>query len=465
MVSISQLGTRRGRIKSPVWLPLICGRRYLPRAILLIRILNGDVIWRNENYEFCRRTPALRGAAVSPAVSWTARTAPQRRRDAGATRLRGRAVRKHIADRFWILCEACALVFVAVLPVFARAQQVLRVQAATPRTIVLPQKAVAGAAATLAVLDSAGRMLPNAVVELSSGQKVTTDATGRALFTVPSEPGVLTARIPGHDASASAPIVKSAGPETQTSVESPSTAVRVLAVPHFISLHDRFAVEGAGFRGEADANRVFLSDQACLVLASSPVSLVVLPGLHIPIGPINLHVSVAGHDAGLHPVVMVQLEFSGPPETPPAGAQGKLSVRVRGARERLAVEVRNASPEVIQLSRGNVERVTTSGGERNAAEIEAKFLTSGDYTLTARLIPTDSGLPDLEAARQKLVAARALATGNWAARADRVIRQIDRAPQDIAEIRAELERMLNDKPPGEFAFLVESAWQEFQKNN
>jgi hypothetical protein len=339
------------------------------------------------------------------------------------------------------------------------------VQAATPRTIVFPQKVVAGAAATLAVLDSAGRMLPDAVVELSGGQKVTTDATGRALFTVPGEPGVLTARIPGHDASASTPIVKSADPEPQSSVESPSAVVRVLAVPHFISLHDRFAVEGAGFRGEADANRVFLSDQTCLVLASSPVSLVVLPGLHIPIGPINLHVSVAGHDAGLHPVVMVLLEFSGPPEAPSVGAQGKLSVRVRGASERLAVEVRNASPEIIQLSRGNVERVTTSGGERNAAEIEAKFLTSGDYTLTARLIPTDSGLPDLEAARQKLVSARALATGNWAARADRVIRQIDRAPQDIAEIRAELERMLDDKPSGEFAFLVESAWREFQKNN
>jgi len=140
---------------------------------------------------------------------------------------------------------------------------------------VLPQKVVAGAAATLAVLDSAGRMLPDAVVELSGGQKVTTDATGRALFTVPGEPGVLTARIPGHDASASAPIMKSADPEPQTSVESPSAVVRVLAVPHFISLHDRFAVEGAGFRGEADANRVFLSDQACLVLASSPVTLVV----------------------------------------------------------------------------------------------------------------------------------------------------------------------------------------------
>jgi hypothetical protein len=360
---------------------------------------------------------------------------------------------------------ATLLVLVAAFLVFAGAQQVLKVQVAAPRIIVLPQTTVAGAPATLAVLDSAGRMLPNVAVELSGGQKVTTDSTGRALFVVPGEPGVLTAQVPGHNVTASAPIVKSADPEPQTSIESLSPAVRVLAVPHFISLHDRFTVEGAGFRGEADANRVFLADQACLVLASSPVSLVVLAGLHVPIGTINMRVSVAGQDAGSSPVTMVLLELGGPAEAPPAGAEGKLSVRVRGTRERLAVEVRNASPEIIRLPHGNVERATTSGGERNTAEIETKFLVAGDYTVTARLIPTDSGLPDLEAARQKLVAARALASGSWAARADRVIRRIDRAPQDIAQIRAELEQMLGDKPSGEFAFLLESAWQEFQKNN
>ena len=357
------------------------------------------------------------------------------------------------------------LVLLAKLPVFAGPQETPRVPPAAPRTIVLPQKTIAGAPATLAVLDAAGRLLPSVVVLLSGGQKVTTDATGRALFSVPSEPGVLTAQIPGQDVTASAPVVKLDDPEPQTSVESIPTAMRVLAVPHFISLYDRFTVEGAGFRGEADGNRVFLSGQACLVLASSPVSLVILPGLHIPIGEINLRVTVAGNDAGPNPVVMVLLEFSGPAEAPRAGGQGKLSVRVYGTRERLAVEVRNASPEIIQFPRGNVERVTTSGGDRNAAEIETKFLTSGDYIVTARLIPTDSGLPDLEAARQKLVAARTLATGNWAARADRVIRRIDRAPQDVAQIRAELEQMLDDKPSGQFAFLLESAWQEFQKKN
>jgi hypothetical protein len=68
---------------------------------------------------------------------------------------------------------------------------------------------------------------------------------------------------------------------------------------------------------------------------------------------------------------------------------------VRGADERLVVEVRNGSPKIIQLLGGNVQRVTTSGGERNSAEIEMKFLAPGNYAVTARLIPTVSGLPGL----------------------------------------------------------------------
>jgi hypothetical protein len=357
------------------------------------------------------------------------------------------------------------LVLVVAAPVWTGAQETPKIHAALPRTIVLPQKTVAGAPATLAVLDAAGRLLPNVVVELSDGEKVTTDATGRALFAVPSEPGMLTVQVPGREVTASTPVVKMDAAESQTSADPHSEDSRVLFAPHFISLHDVFMVQGSGLRGEASSNRVFLSGQECLVLASSPVSLVVLPGLHIPIGTIDLRVTVAGHEMKPTPVVMVLLEIGGPIEAPRAGVQGKLSVRVHGTEERLAVEVRNGSPEIIQFSRGNLERVTTSGGERNAAEIDTKFLTSGDYAVTARLIPTDSGLPDLEAARQKLVAARALATGSWAARADRVIRRIDRAPEDVAQIRAELEQMLGDKPSGEFAFLLESAWQEFQKNN
>ena len=293
------------------------------------------------------------------------------------------------------LTRAILTILVATCPVFAAAQAPPKVQAPAPRIIVLPQKAIAGAPATLAVLDAAGRTLPNVVVELSSGQKVTTDVTGRALFTAPSEAGVLIAQISGRNIIKSSTVVNFPDPTPQASSESPSAGPRMLSYPHFLSIHDQFTIEGAGFRGEADANRVFLADQLCLVLASSPVSLVVLPGLHIPIGATGLRLSVAGLSAGPNPVVLVLLEFSGPAEAPNVGAQGKLTVHVYGARERLVVEVRNGSPEIIQLPRGNVQRVTTSGGEPNAAEIEMKFLAPGNYTVTARLIPTASGLPDL----------------------------------------------------------------------
>src|ERR1700724_2720048 len=115
---------------------------------------------------------------------------------------------------------ATLLVLLVAFPVFAGAQQVLRLQVAEPRTIVLPQSTIAGAPATLAVLDSAGRLLPNVAVELSGGQKLTTDSTGRAPFVVPGEPGVLTAQVPGHNVTSSAPIVKSADLESQTPIES-----------------------------------------------------------------------------------------------------------------------------------------------------------------------------------------------------------------------------------------------------
>src|ERR1700676_4632817 len=72
---------------------------------------------------------------------------------------------------------------------FAGTQQLPKAPAPAGRTIILPQKMVAGAAATLAVLDSAGRLAPNVVVELSTGRKVTTDVTGRALLVAPGEAG------------------------------------------------------------------------------------------------------------------------------------------------------------------------------------------------------------------------------------------------------------------------------------
>lgn len=302
-------------------------------------------------------------------------------------------------DRRNTLCERLALIILASswlmagCPEVAGAQETSKQQAASPRTIILPQRVVAGQKATLAVIDGVGRLLPGVAVELSGGQMVTTDSTGRALFQAPTAPGTLIAKISGTGISASSTGVPEEDGTTQRSSEGGIPGLEVTLYPRVLTVHDRFAIVGNGFHGWADLNHIFLADRQCLVIAASPVSLEVLPGPHIPVGPTTLRVSVDGHDVRPIPVTAVLLDFSGPADVPTAGADGKLILRIHGTTEPLAVEVRNGSPRIIQLLRGNLQRLGTSGGEQNIAPVQLKFLASGDYTITARLVPADSGNP------------------------------------------------------------------------
>jgi hypothetical protein len=255
-----------------------------------------------------------------------------------------------------------------------------------PWLIILPPKIVAGAQATLAVLDSQGRLLPRIAVELPDGQKITTGATGRAMFRAPDQPGRMMAKISSRGIHASATVVAPGGSASQIATPGAAAVSAVLFYPHVIAIHDRFTLEGSGFRSAADFNRVFLNGDPCLVVASSPVSIVALPGPGVPVGEVTLHVTVAGAEAGQFPISAVQLEFSGPGEAVTAGATGQLTLRARGTTEPLLLEVRNSSPEVIQLSNGNVQRVKTSGGDENIAPVDVKFLTGGNYSVSARLI-------------------------------------------------------------------------------
>jgi IPT/TIG domain-containing protein len=259
-----------------------------------------------------------------------------------------------------------------------------------PWLIILPPKIVAGAEATLAVLDSQGRLLPRIAVELPDGQKVTTGATGRAMFKAPNQAGRMIANISSHRIHASATVVALEGAASQATPQGGSRVAAVLSYPHVVALHDRFTLEGSGFRGAADSNHVYLNGDPCLIVASSSVSMVALPGPSVPVGDVTLHVTVAGTEAGQFPISAVQLEFSGPEEAVNAGATGELTLRARGTTEPLVLEVRNGSPGVIQLSKGNVQRVKTSGGDENIAPVEVKFVTDGNYSVSARLVYVDS---------------------------------------------------------------------------
>src|SRR6266852_1713913 len=85
------------------------------------------------------------------------------------------------------LCAGIAISFAAL------AQQPPPASAA--RILLLPKRIVSGERATLAVLDVNGRLTPGVVVNFSNGDRLTTDATGRALFVAPLSPGVIYATL------------------------------------------------------------------------------------------------------------------------------------------------------------------------------------------------------------------------------------------------------------------------------
>jgi hypothetical protein len=257
---------------------------------------------------------------------------------------------------------------------------------AVPRQIILPPKLVAGTPSMLAVLDSRGRLMPKVEVELSGGQKTMTDVTGRALFIAANQPGPMTAMVESLKVTASTDVVSAENLNAGGS----SAPLAVQSYPHVLTQHDRFVLEGTGFRKDADANHISLNGEPCLVIASSPVALVVLPGPRVAVGDAQLKIVAESASAGSFPVSVVALEFSGPATAVDAGSAGKLTLHARGTELPLSVEIRNRSPKVIRLTQGNVQRVKTSGGADNNAVIEVNFLTDGNYIVLARLISVDS---------------------------------------------------------------------------
>lgn len=319
---------------------------------------------------------------------------------------------------------------------------------ATAAAIVLPQRIVARQPATLAVLSADGRLLPGVAVQFSGGQQVTTDGTGRALFTAPAEPGVLLAEIPGGSIGASATVLAAGPPAT----------LGLTQLPRIVSLTDRVVVSGTGFRGEADANRVQLGGQPALVLAASPLTLSVISSKKASPGPAPLVIDVGGAEATTTTTLVAFELTSEKPRVPPQ-KKGKLFVRVLGSTQRLEIEARNRTPDVIRFRRGDVQRLLTSGGAENTAQIEVEGLRTGDFAFSVRLVPAPAGLPDTESVRQFLLAAQRVAPKKDAHRLEKLIRRLEQRPQEAIQVRTELEKMMARKPEGQYGRLLESAWE------
>jgi hypothetical protein len=309
-------------------------------------------------------------------------------------------------------------------------------------TIVLPPRLMAGHPATLAVLGVDGKLASGVTVTVGDGQTLTTDHTGRAIFTVPASGDYLLAR--GAGASVAAlidPAVSESEPKQTT-------------VPPVVSVRDSFWICSGGLGGDADANSVRINDEPALVLAASPECIVVLPSPKAEPGPATISIEAPGTQATAT-TTLVALEFDAPQPALLPGKKSQLNVRVRGSDQKLGVMVKNETPGVLRFVRGDAQELLTGGGPQNVATLEALAIRSGDYSFRARVLPP----PDLAIAQRYLKAATALAPKEIQNEMKGFSRRLERHPRDTQIVRAELGQILTQTIGGDFRTLLDAAWE------
>ena len=247
------------------------------------------------------------------------------------------------------------------------------------RMLLLPRRIVSGERATLAVLDVNGRLTPGVTVSFSNGDRFTTDATGRALFVAPLNPGVIFGSIAGRIGKVATAVL--------TPEEAASRAIEISAAPRVASLTDRFEILGKGFCGDADANRVTIAGQSAMVLASSPTALVVLPLPGLQPGGAAVDISCAKRQAPPFSLTLIGLELQADASPLKPEEHRALTVQVRGTAAKIALEARNLAPEIAALTGGNPARASSSGGTENSANFEVVGRKNGNFLISIRLVP------------------------------------------------------------------------------
>lgn len=248
------------------------------------------------------------------------------------------------------------------------------------RTLVLPRTIISGDRATLAVLDANGRLTSGAVVNFSNGDRLTTDATGRALFVAPLNPGVIQGSIAGRAGGTPVTILSPS--------ETTASAIRVDSIPQIASITDRFEITGQGFCGDADANQITISGDPAFVLASSRTSLVVLPPADLQPGRASVDISCAKRYGPPLEVVFVALSLEADSSPLAPSVHRQLIVRVRGTRDKVSLEAKNLAPDIAELAGGNPLRFTSSGGTENLAYCEIVGRKRGSFQISIRMLPS-----------------------------------------------------------------------------
>lgn len=248
------------------------------------------------------------------------------------------------------------------------------------RILLLPRQIVSGERATLAVLDVNGRLTPGVTVTFSNGDRFKTDATGRALFVAPLNPGVIFGSIEGRPGRVATVILSPA--------DAASSSVEISSVPRVASLSDRVEFMGRGFCGEADVNQVTIGGQPAMVVASSPASLVAVPSMDLRPGPATVEISCAKRQAQPFSITLVALELEADASPLKPRDHRTLTVHVRGTAAKIVLEARNLAPDIAELTGGNPVRLSSSGGAENLGQFALSGRRKGSFLISIRLVPS-----------------------------------------------------------------------------
>ena len=219
-------------------------------------------------------------------------------------------------------------------------------------------------------------------MDFSNGDRVTTDATGRALFVAPLNPGVISAALSGRAGRIYTTIL--------SPLEASSPSIEISAAPRVASLSDRFELAGRSFCGDADANKVTIAGLPALVLASSPTSLVVLPPTELDSGDASVVVTCNKQDSPPFVIRFVELTLEANSSPLAPGDHRALTVRVRGTTAKVALEAHNLAPDIAELTGGNPARMSSSGGADNTAQFSLTGKQHGSFVVSIRLLPNQS---------------------------------------------------------------------------
>ncbi len=275
------------------------------------------------------------------------------------------------------------VVFLLLLVSLAGAtQQALPPPPSSARILLVPRKIVSGEHATLAVLDVNGRLTPNVKIVFSNGDRLTTDATGRALFVAPLNTGTISAVISGRPGRVLTTVV--------SPMDAASETIEVLFAPRVASLTDRFELVGRGFCGDADANHVTAAGKPALVLVSSPLFLAILPPSDLEPGATSVEVTCGKRPAMEFTVKFVELTLEADSSALAPGEHRTLTVHVRGTSQKVGLQANNLAPDVATLSGPVPARISSTGGDDNVGRFEVVGRQRGSFLISIRLLPSQS---------------------------------------------------------------------------